>query len=45
VHALDIDGERATRIVLGDWYEGDSVLVWDGDGPRLCGLAEASAQV
>jgi len=35
VHALEVDGEPATRIVLGDWYEQDSVLVWDDDGARL----------
>ena len=35
VHALTLDGAPATRIVLGDWYQQDSVLVWDGSGYRL----------
>jgi len=35
VHPLDLDGRRATRIVLGDWYEQGSVVRWDDDGPRL----------
>ncbi len=35
VHELDIDGQPATRIVLGDWYEQGSVLVWNADGPTL----------
>lgn len=35
VHALEVDGEPAVRIVLGDWYEHDSVLVWDQQGYRL----------
>jgi UDP-2,3-diacylglucosamine hydrolase len=30
-HRLDIDGNAAERIVLGDWYEQSSVLTW----PRL----------
>lgn len=29
VHEIDLDGERATRLVLGAWYEQGSVLVWD----------------
>lgn len=35
VHALEVAGESAVRIVLGDWYEQDSVLVWSGEGYRL----------
>lgn len=35
IHDFVLDGERATRIVLGDWYEQDSVLVWDQAGYRL----------
>ncbi|MCP1676714.1 UDP-2,3-diacylglucosamine hydrolase [Natronocella acetinitrilica] len=32
VHALTIDGESATRIVLGDWYDQGSVLEYrDGE--------------
>ena len=34
VHALDCAGESATRIVLGDWYEQGSVLVWNEAGFR-----------
>ncbi len=40
VHTLDLDGGPATRIVLGDWYQGDSVLLWTEGGYRLSGLAE-----
>jgi len=35
VHSLDLGDRRATRIVLGDWYEQGSVVRWDEDGPRL----------
>jgi len=35
VHEFVLDGQSATRIVLGDWYEQDSVLVWDESGFRL----------
>ncbi|MDZ7644077.1 MAG: UDP-2,3-diacylglucosamine diphosphatase [Woeseiaceae bacterium] len=35
VHRLEVDGEPATRIVLGDWYEQGSVVRWDAAGPRL----------
>jgi UDP-2,3-diacylglucosamine hydrolase len=35
VHALDIDGQPAQRIVLGDWYEQGSVLRCDADGLHL----------
>ncbi len=35
VHSLDVAGRAAVRIVLGDWYEQDSVLVWSKDGYRL----------
>jgi UDP-2,3-diacylglucosamine hydrolase len=27
-HRFEIDGQRAERIVLGDWYEQSSVLTW-----------------
>jgi UDP-2,3-diacylglucosamine hydrolase len=33
-HDFDIDGQACRRIVLGDWYEQDSVLVCDDHGPR-----------
>ena len=35
VHALEVDGRPAQRIVLGDWYEQGSMVEWDKDGPRL----------
>ena len=39
VHELDLDGNAAERIVLGDWYEHGSVLRVDQDGVDLRGLA------
>jgi UDP-2,3-diacylglucosamine hydrolase len=41
VHALEVDGEPRTRIVLGDWYHQGSVLRWDHEGPRLESLGRA----
>jgi UDP-2,3-diacylglucosamine hydrolase len=35
IHALDIDGKPASRIVLGAWYEQGSVLRWESVGPEL----------
>jgi UDP-2,3-diacylglucosamine hydrolase len=35
VHRFPLDGEPATRIVLGDWYEQGSVVRWDENGPAL----------
>ncbi len=35
VHHLDIEGRPCRRIVLGDWYEQDSVLICDEHGQRL----------
>lgn len=35
VHELEIDGETARRIVLGDWHTGGSVLEWRADGFEL----------
>jgi len=35
VHALEIDGEPAERIVLGAWHEHGYVLHWDEDGYRV----------
>ncbi|AFC86912.1 UDP-2,3-diacylglucosamine diphosphatase [Frateuria aurantia] len=38
VHDFDLDGQPATRIVLGDWYEQGSVLKLDTDSAQLEGL-------
>ena len=35
IHDFPLDDGEATRIVLGDWYEHDSVLIWDEAGYRL----------
>ena len=35
VHNVDLDDRKATRIVLGDWYEQGSVVRWDESGPKL----------
>jgi UDP-2,3-diacylglucosamine hydrolase len=35
VHRFLLDGEPATRIVLGDWYKQGSVVRWNADGPEL----------
>lgn len=35
VHQFDIDGQPASRYVLGDWYQQGSVLVADNNGLRL----------
>jgi UDP-2,3-diacylglucosamine hydrolase len=34
-HRFTVDGEPASRIVLGDWYEQGSVVRWDKNGPKL----------
>lgn len=38
VHKLTIDGESATRIVLGDWYTHASIVRWDKNGPVLSAM-------
>ncbi len=38
VHVLDVAGQPAQRIVLGDWYEQGSVLRVDADGIALSTL-------
>ena len=38
VHSLDLQGNAAERIVLGDWYEHGSVLQVTEDGAKLHGL-------
>ena len=35
IHDLDIDGIPAQRIVLGDWYDHGSVLVYNAEGYQL----------
>ncbi len=35
VHPFHVDDRPVHRIVLGDWYEQGSMVVWDEDGPRL----------
>jgi len=35
VHQLEVDGNDAKRIVLGDWYSQGSVVRWDENGPSL----------
>jgi UDP-2,3-diacylglucosamine hydrolase len=39
IHALEVDGRPARRIVLGDWYTQGSVLEWRDDGIELRALA------
>jgi UDP-2,3-diacylglucosamine hydrolase len=41
VHALEVDGREARRIVLGAWYEHGSVLQWTATGPELRNLSLA----
>ena len=42
VHEMQIGGQKAVRIVLGDWYEQGSVLRWDERGFELVTLATPS---
>ena len=35
VHEIQLANGPGTRIVLGDWYDQGTVLVWDEDGCRL----------
>ena len=35
IHRFELDGEPATRIVLGDWHTQGSVLRWDASGFTL----------
>lgn len=43
LHRFDLDGAEAMRIVLGDWYEQDSLLFWDEAGPRYGRVSELPA--
>jgi UDP-2,3-diacylglucosamine hydrolase len=45
VHRFMLDGRPAERIVLGDWYEEDSVLVCDRQGIRTMRAAQSMASV
>ena len=40
IHRFDHKGQSARRIVLGDWYEHDSVLVWDEGGCRYAAISD-----
>jgi len=40
MHDFVLDGRSARRIVLGDWYDGDSVLLCRGEERRLLRVAE-----
>ena len=40
IHHFRLDDQEATRIVLGDWYEQDSVLIWDEAGYHLGRIAD-----
>lgn len=42
VHHFAINGDTATRIVLGDWYTQGSALYWDASGFRLERLPRAA---
>jgi UDP-2,3-diacylglucosamine hydrolase len=35
VHPFHVDERPVHRIVLGDWYDQGSMVIWDEDGPRL----------
>ena len=35
IHEFELDGRAVMRAVLGDWYEQDSVGIWDQDGLSL----------
>lgn len=39
IHSLQVDGQAAERIVLGDWYEQGSLLRWTGKGGELQALS------
>ena len=40
VHQFTLRGKTATRIVLGDWYQRDSILVMNEQGPTLMEVTE-----
>ncbi len=40
IHNFTLNDQEATRIVLGDWYQQDSVLIWDEAGYRRGRIAD-----
>jgi UDP-2,3-diacylglucosamine hydrolase len=42
IHSLLINGQPATRIVLGDWYTQGSVLRWDETGYQLLSMSRSA---
>lgn len=40
IHYFNMDGRPSRRIVLGDWYEQDSLLISDAQGERLTRVRE-----
>ena len=40
IHHIDVDGEAGLRVVLGDWYVDDLVVMWNDLGPRLVSAQE-----
>ncbi len=45
VHTFKINGEPAKRIVLGDWYEQDSVLMYTADGFAMLRISQCIAKL
>ena len=45
IHEFKLNGQDAKRIVLGDWYLNDSILVSNADGLRLLGVEEYLASI
>ena len=39
IHDIDLDGRKAKRVVLGDWYDQGSIVRWDLRGPVLSEMA------
>jgi UDP-2,3-diacylglucosamine hydrolase len=39
MHQFELDGARARRIVLGDWYASGSCLIWTESGPEALPLS------
>ena len=44
IHDVEVDGLKATRIVLGDWYDQGSVLRWNEQGYELVELKRPQVQ-